>query len=219
MDFSALNRNKQDIDDGGESGDTFHALCSYIKQHRPKVVILENVCSAPFDKMAQYMLEVNYYALHKRVDTKKYYIPHTRTRGYMICLDMDAYDNHVDLGRDWLGLMDKFERPASCSVEAFLLDEDDPHVFTARQRGFKASLETTREVDWAKCQLRHLDHRTSENLGKGRPVTRWVDNGTCKPPEYFWHAWMKGNVERVWDFIDIAHLRSLTKGFDSQYKL
>lgn len=52
----------------------------WVDKHRPKIVILENVCTAPWGDMVKNFAEINYSAEFCRLDTKKYYIPHTRTR-------------------------------------------------------------------------------------------------------------------------------------------
>lgn len=53
----------------------------WIKKHRPKVVIQENVLGAPWEQIEGTYADIGYAARWVRLDTKKYYIPHTRTRG------------------------------------------------------------------------------------------------------------------------------------------
>ena len=45
---------RKDLEDGGISGDTFFGMLRYVRRHKPRVVILENVYHAPWDKMSQY---------------------------------------------------------------------------------------------------------------------------------------------------------------------
>jgi site-specific DNA-cytosine methylase len=44
---------------------------------------LENVCGAPWEEIALAFQAKGYAAHFMRVDTKRYYIPHTRTRVYL----------------------------------------------------------------------------------------------------------------------------------------
>ena len=46
-------------------------------------MILENVCGAPWEEISLAFQEKGYAAHYMRVDTKRYYIPHTRTRVYL----------------------------------------------------------------------------------------------------------------------------------------
>eukprot|EP00959_Pyramimonas_sp_CCMP1952_P111972 2341900-Pyramimonas_sp.AAC.1 len=54
-------------------------MMNWVKKFRPPVVILENVCSAPWEGVADRFREIGYNAQFTRLDTKFYYIPHTRT--------------------------------------------------------------------------------------------------------------------------------------------
>ena len=53
MDYSNLNNEKKGLDDGGESGQTFKGMMDWVDRTQPPVVILENVCGAPWDLIAQ----------------------------------------------------------------------------------------------------------------------------------------------------------------------
>jgi site-specific DNA-cytosine methylase len=56
-------------------------MLEYSKKHRVKMIILENVLKAPWKAVEAKFDEAGYGARFVRLDTKKYYIPHTRTRG------------------------------------------------------------------------------------------------------------------------------------------
>jgi site-specific DNA-cytosine methylase len=86
VDYSNLNNEKKDIDEAGESGQTFRGMMTWIKKHEPPIVILENVCGAPWDKIAERFRQQGYQADYTRLDTKRYYIPHTRTRVYLVAV-------------------------------------------------------------------------------------------------------------------------------------
>lgn len=74
VDYSNLNNVKQDIDAKGESGRTFRGMMSWVKNHRPPLVILENVCSAPWLRVIEEFEKIGYSAAQHRVDTKFFYI-------------------------------------------------------------------------------------------------------------------------------------------------
>ncbi len=66
VDYSNLNNVQQDIEANGESGRTFRGMLQWVKKHQPPIVILENVCSAPWDKVVQYFAQVEYDAQFTR---------------------------------------------------------------------------------------------------------------------------------------------------------
>lgn len=236
VDFSSLNNEKKSINAGGESGDTFGAIRDYAEKYRPKLIILENVSHAPWEVIRDVIMKkIGYAAEFLRVDTKDYYIPHTRVRGYMLCVDARSYHDpdgkhHVlkdprtlaSILSTWVAKLRAFQRPASCPVEAFLLDEDDPRIIRGREEfaiSGRGDNRRTKEIDWARCHGRHQDYRAGMFLGQKRPLMKWEDGGSCKAPDYMWQDWTRGQVERVWDTIDISWLRNLNRGFDHQYKL
>lgn len=208
---------------------------AYANKYRPKIIILENVLHAPWVAIRDTAVEkIGYSAQFLKVDTKNYYIPHTRERGYMICVDARSYsdpngDDHILKDKNaiastlstWVATLKALQRPASCSVEAFLLDEDDPRLTLARDEIAKSGRGETarREVEWSRCHGRHQDYRVGLFLGQKRPITKWEDGGSCAAPDYFWLDWILNQVERVWDTIDISYLRNLSRGFDQEYKL
>ncbi|KAH9913975.1 uncharacterized protein BXZ73DRAFT_92885 [Epithele typhae] len=219
VDYSNLNNEKQDIDANGESGRTFRGMMSWVKKHRPPLVILENVCSAPWDKVAKYFAQHDYSASHLRVDTKTFYIPHTRTRVYLLAVDK----RRSDLPEAWMDLLSKLKRPASSTLDAFLLPTDDPRIHQARQKLANEANNSSRSakgrvIDWGRCESRHQRARLEEQLGTKRPLTSWEEGGFCKLPDFAWNDWGTVQVERVWDLMDISLLRSAKKGVDSSFK-
>jgi site-specific DNA-cytosine methylase len=234
VDFSNLNNEKKTLKAGGESGDTFYAIKDYAAKYRPKIMILENVDGAPWQAIRDTAwADIGYVAEFYKVDTKDYYIPQTRCRGYMICVDAREY--HDPNGKHhklmdskttksilstWTSTLEAFERPASCPVEAFLLAEDDPRIIRGRAELANSGRGDRRikAVDWARCRGRHQDYRADLNLGQKRPLTKWEDGGSCKPSDYMWQDWMRGQVERIWDTVEVSWLRNLNRGFDHQYK-
>lgn len=244
VDFSGLNDNKKTMEQFGESGDTFFAMRDYARVFRPKIIILENVQGAPWPKIGNYMSAIGYSCKHMLVDTKDYYIPHTRQRGYMMCVDMyetikkDKRSSaekklvkdlkfaeylekfYADAGLNtYARRMKDFERPASSSVEAFLLDVDDPRVVQGRaELSTNSRSENKRVVDWTRCQGRHEDYRFALGLGSRRYLTNWEDGGTMNPRDSWWPDWWKSQVERIWDHMEMSYLRGLARGYDIEYK-
>ncbi|EIW79421.1 hypothetical protein CONPUDRAFT_107802 [Coniophora puteana RWD-64-598 SS2] len=219
VDYSNLNNEKQDIDGNGESGRTFRGMMSWVTNHRPPLVILENVCSAPWERVVQYFEKKGYSATFSRVDTKHYYIPHTRTRVYLLAVD-SSNENLPQKWKDYVTA--KLKRHASSTLDAFLLPSDDPRIHQARQKlvkeSFNGAERRTGRTDWGRCESRHQRARLEELLGPKRPLTNWDEGGSCKLPDFAWGDWGTGQVERVWDLMDITLLRSAQKGIDPSYK-
>ncbi|KAG7445040.1 uncharacterized protein BT62DRAFT_1007412 [Guyanagaster necrorhizus] len=219
VDYSNLNNEKQDIDANGESGRTFRGMMSWVTNHRPPIVILENVCSAPWARVQEKFEVHGYSATFSRVDTKQYYIPHTRTRVYLIAVDK----KNSAIPDEWKDYVTKkLKRPASSTLDAFLLASDDPRIHYARQKlvqeSYNALDRRTGRTDWSRCESRHQRARLEEGLGSKRPLTSWDEGGFCKLPDFAWGDWGIGQVERVWDLMDISHLRDAKKGVDPSYK-
>lgn len=241
VDFSKLNKHTKSLADVGESGDTFRAIFKYAKRYRPAIIILENVDGAPWELIEaiwkndrpkirektgggfeNYWLrgEVPYSAGWVRADAKNYYIPQTRIRRYMICIDPLRFASRDEADQavlDWKTYMIQLQQRASASVEAFLLAEDDPRLQYAKDEMSKTG-KMRRETDWELCIGRHEDYRTREELGTSRPVLNWNNNGCAKASSYLWTDWSLTQVERIWDTFDISYLRNAAKGMDSFYK-
>lgn len=173
VDYSNLNNEKQDLDANGESGRTFRGMMSWVRNHQPPLVILENVCSAPWERVVNYFEKNNYSAKFVRVDTKQYYIPHTRTRVYLLAVNKA----HSSMPKKWAELVSTLKRPASSTLDAFLLPSDDPRIHQSRQKlvqeGYNALDRRTGRTDWGRCESRHQRARLEEALGSKRPLTGW----------------------------------------------
>lgn len=184
VDYSNLNNEKQDIDANGESGRTFRGMMSWVQKHRPPLVILENVCSAPWPRVVEYFKKNNYSAEFMRVDTKTFYIPHTRTRVYLLAVD----EKHSSMPKEWKKLIDQLKRPASSTLDAFLLPSDDPRIHQAREKLVRESFNgvdrRTGRTDWGRCESRHQRARLEEELGSKRPLTNWDDGMLIHVKDY-----------------------------------
>ncbi|KAJ5591523.1 uncharacterized protein N7459_001892 [Penicillium hispanicum] len=225
VDFSTLNNKQKTMEDIGESGATFKALLQYAARRRPPIVILENVRGAPWEEACQYWDSIGYLALHVIVDTKEYYIPQTRVRGYLLAMD----NSHGGIGNsDWadisgrfLELVSEFKRPASSPAGMFLLSDDDRRLEQIRKDlSTRLEASTARaEVAWERYQERHASHRTETRVGEQRPISRSQGGGvTCQPPVFYWNQWFRAQVERIWETLDIKFLLGLQKEVDMNYK-
>ncbi|KAG5187340.1 hypothetical protein JKP88DRAFT_161808 [Tribonema minus] len=216
VDYSNLNNEKKSIDGGGESGQTFHGMLNWVKKHQPPIVILENVCSAPWESVVQRFKKNGYSAGFARLDTKNYYIPHTRTRGYLFA----SLGGDADVPGAWKSMVKKLEFPSNSTLEAFLLPNDDPRIATARANLTKTwdANKTRARVDWSRCESRHHRARLEEELGSKRPLTGWEEGGLCTLPDFAWHDWGLAQTDRVLDLMDINHIRMAKTGVDSCYK-
>ncbi|CAK4032193.1 DNA repair rad8 [Lecanosticta acicola] len=222
VDFSRLNTRRKGLEDGGESADTWKAVRAFCKAYRPAFVLLENVRGALWDVMLADYQALGYETAGALVDTKNYYLPQTRQRGYMVCFDKGkmgqmAGNAKSRIATTWKSLMEQLQRRASAPVSSFLLSNDE----VTRQQ-FRND-EALREVDWTQCEIRHIDYRQKERLGNARPVTHWSESGAILPPDNGHAAWYAKQVERVKDTIDCATLRKALPSlksdkFDARFK-
>jgi site-specific DNA-cytosine methylase len=236
VDFSRLNSHTKKITDNGESGDTFRSLVEYLVRFRPAICIVENVKSAPWKEIQGILsndfegLSANsqehysgiwkdgdraYAAKVVQLDTKDYYIPQTRQRGYLVAIDRkyEDADTAVD---EWVRKLEDLEQRASSPVESFLSEDT---VATDMSNSPAFIKKHGREVDWDICYARHQEYRISSGLGTRRPLTQWVRGGSCTGPDHWQLDWVRAQVERVWDTLDVCHLRNAQRGFDDSYKM
>jgi site-specific DNA-cytosine methylase len=247
VDFSMLNGKRQKLEANGESGRTFFATLDYMKEFKPRMVIFENVKSAPWHgkmKDGEWQNGIDYHVKRAGyasrciiLDTKNYSIPHTRQRGYMLCLHMlvaylTFYGNAQEPTEEQLAefcdpengglanIFDKWEktvryfgRPASVSADAFLLDADDARI-TGIQEGELEEI-SRKPISWEKCKDGHFDYRSKLGLGNKRPLTSWSDN-TYKLPDYFRFG-QKGFTQRVLDTLDIYHAQNILRYIDDRH--
>jgi site-specific DNA-cytosine methylase len=163
--------------------------------------------------------ELGYHATFTRVDTKDYYIPQTRQRGYLFGVKKGRGVDKSAV-RQWIDCVKDIKRPASAALDAFMFPSDDPRVLKGRERlsaGRGGAAEKTGRVDWARCEARHLFARSSENLGDKRPLTGWSDSGNVTLPSYAWNEWANAQVHRIHDLMDINMLRLAKGGVDGTY--
>ena len=248
VDFSNLNGNRLNLEQMGESGRTFFATLQYMVEYLPKIVIFENVLTAPWTTKItkdgkkpglDYHIGLAGYATRFiKLDTKKFYLPHTRLRGYMICINKaHAYTSFCDEAKTeptekdlddfahpetgglnvlfdfWEKLVEYLGCDASVGVDAMLLAADDPRLFSLRDG--ESEGKSRKAIPWEKCKVGHHEYRSAYGFGSKHAITDWHDD-IYKLPDYF-HRNVKGLTQRVLDTIDIAHLRNLKRGFDDRF--
>ncbi|KAJ3021731.1 hypothetical protein HKX48_007900 [Thoreauomyces humboldtii] len=219
VDFSNLNNKKKTLTEGGESGKTFRGMLAWVAKHRPSIVILENVQGADWDGSVQPAVEkVKYRVQHASLDTKHYYIPCTRNRGYLFATAEEL--SEPSYPAIWLNTVRSLTRPATVPVEALLLQEDDPRVQEARAALVKADGNSRRgRLDWNRCEARHRKARDEEKLGQLRPLTEWQDGGVCTLLQSSWQEWGRTQTDRVLDLMDIAYIRlAVQDNTDASFK-
>jgi site-specific DNA-cytosine methylase len=149
-------------------------MIEWIKKAAPPMVILENVIGAPWKEKIKVMEGLGYYAAWVKVDTKDYYIPHTRQRGYLFAVKKDsslagASPVSAKATKKWADtVLTTLKRPASGALDAFMLPNDDPRVLLGRVRMATSESADNKSTDWSKCETRHLFARASEELGEKR---------------------------------------------------
>lgn len=223
VDFSNLNNQKKSLEDKGESGSTFYGILKYAKVYRPPLVILENVKGAPWAQAAKAWQDIGYAATFAMVDTKDYYIPQTRERGYMICIDRQRGGCEQladDAVAEWAQVFAQFERRASSPASSFILEDDDPRLERIeKDMAEKSASSRSRTANWSKYQARHQSYRLNNKLGYKRPLSKFQDHGSCNMPDFVWQEWSRVQPERIWDTLDMNFLRTLrTHRYDINYK-
>jgi site-specific DNA-cytosine methylase len=216
----------------GESGGTFFAILDYADDFRPPLVILENVKSAPWDLLQGFWEDIGYRAGYTILDTKDYYISHTRQRGYMLCINCRVPDSglaadgggmHPETAQraigNWQALMQKFKRQASSSVEAFLLPPGGEQLQRAHEDMIRALGSSDRkDYAWDKCRVRYKNFRDEQRLGNGRPYSQWTENGWSLLPDYANTPLINRQTDRIKDTLDCALLLKAIDGVDIGYK-
>lgn len=158
---------------------------------------------------------------HSSMDTKEYYIPHTRTRVYLVATPL-TNSGPSNLPEKWIETVKDLKRPWSSPFEAFLLPTDNVHIHRARldlaaERFYKDGTQR-KATDWGRCESRHARARNDEELGVLRPLTAWKEAGVCKGLDWTWNDWLSSQTERVVDLLDISTLRVAKEGIDSGFK-
>ncbi|KAI0144141.1 hypothetical protein F4776DRAFT_675687 [Hypoxylon sp. NC0597] len=214
----------------GESGQTFYSMLSYVRNQHPKIVVLENVSMAPWDEATNVWFPfIGYSASHIKLDTKDFYIPHTRNRGYLIALDNNVFEPDAAevILKEWTKILkNDLTRRASAPVCDWLLPPAHPLTERARQDDSEKALGPAADSEWQRSKSIHTRVRKIEDLGDTRPITMWDVKGG-QPYDRMDRGMIRSNPNRVLDCIDIIHLRAEKRGisigdvfypYDSRFK-
>ncbi|KAJ5572309.1 C-5 cytosine methyltransferase [Penicillium sp. DV-2018c] len=228
VDFSTLNNSQKSLQQGGESGTTFNGLLQYAKKFRPRIIIQENIRNAPWDQMEKTWKELGYFPVLANLDTKHYYIPQTRERGYMVIIDqrrlkaaglfegLEDREGTQRVASRVSNLIAQLKRPASAPLGLFLLDDGDRRLELVEKRSWRFSRS---EIRWEQYKIRHAVHRKELGLGTERPITRSIPGvNDLQTMDFYWHRFLQTEPERVWDTLDITFLKRLRQGCDINFK-
>ncbi|KAI1112170.1 hypothetical protein F5Y14DRAFT_463767 [Nemania sp. NC0429] len=205
----------------GESSYTFLSTVCYITRHRPKMVVLENVVGAPWHAMCDFFLNgAGYAATYTLMDTKDYYIPQTRLRGYVVAVDRHVFGASADqIIAEWGPEVNSLRRSASTPMQDWLLSSHDPLAMRARQDDSEkvaaSGLNSGRSSQWSRSKLRHDRVRRQCKLGPGRPLTAWGLGGIDQPYDRMDKLVLKGQNDRALDCVDMYYLRCLHAGAET----
>lgn len=197
-------------------------MVKWIRRAQPQIILLENVSGAPWDQKVRLLSEIGYAATFTRIDTKQYYIPQTRQRGYLFAVRSSKKQSDPRPTK-WMNLVKALKRPASAPLDAFMLPNDDPRVLRGRAKLTAESLNASGEnragrTDWTKCETRHQRCRSTEQLGDQRPLTEWSETTAVTMPGFAWNDWTGAQVNRIHDLMDINTLRMAQLDMDCTYK-
>lgn len=194
---------------------TFAAAINYLRERQPKIVIFENVETAPWESTADYVFPLSGYSVKiMKLDTKHYYLPQTRSRKYVIGFNHKFFG--VEVARALCGKiasnLEALKYSYSCNVTDFLLPVGSIELHRARNEMELTALSAQeRDVDWSFSKSRHETFRDTHNLGDSRPWIQWRENGNSNAPDRMWKPWEARQPNRVSDLLDCAHLAG-TKG-------
>lgn len=214
VDYSALNSLPRSFGEKGESYDTMKGISRYCRRHKPAVVILENVKGAPWSSICEYWYHKNGYdVVVMQVDTKDFYIPQTRQRGYLVGFNRErakAAGFSTERGlRDVLHFCGRLQQRASSPYTDFIYKNDSAENERARRMVETSTTINTKEQDWSSCRHRYANLRVQYQFGDARPYTAWRENGTSQPPDQVWMPWMRKQVPRIQDTLEIGYMRYL----------
>lgn len=205
----------------GESAVTFFSSMKYVLKVRPKLVVLENVNTAPWNNIAdQYLPMAQYYARYMSVDSKDFGVPQTRLRGYCVAADWTHYgDDARKIVEEWAKIVQAIAPRTQIPLEKLLLHPGDRAV---REMEIPIERGSCREpsAKATMCNMRHRDARELFFLPNLNPMTGLDERGTCKPDDRIFGGWIQKQGGRVCDLLDISWLRILYQlNFDARFKL
>ncbi|CRG84606.1 Cation-independent mannose-6-phosphate receptor [Talaromyces islandicus] len=218
VDYSNLNNWRKTFGQRGESDDTLRAVLAYCEVHKPRITVLENLSNAPWSQIGPAFEKIGYHFRSMKVDTKDFYLPQTRERCYALCIQKSLAPGGAEWLEEWVSVFTSFKRRASSPFTEFIDADDD--VIEKRKTERVCRTEPKSTTNWSLYTIRHADVRRETTFGNGRPITHWQEGGKCCPATWMDRPWFFSQVERVWDTIDVNHLRTLAvHGYDNSFKV
>ncbi|KAI1331795.1 hypothetical protein F5Y16DRAFT_422225 [Xylariaceae sp. FL0255] len=205
-----------------QSTKTFFGMVGYCLNKGPKIILLENVQGAPWDEICEIWLPAaGYVATYLYLDTKDYYIPHTRARGYAIAVHCETFGlaKAKAILKAWRLILPRLKAYPSSPVSEWLLQNNDPMAIKARQDESELAMRLKKEKDssWSRSELRHYRERRDNELGEDAPMTAWNNYMTVAPYDRFDRLTKRLLSQRALDCIDILYLL-FRKGKKSEKK-
>ena len=243
VDFSTMNNHRKTLSDLGESGDVLKAIMLYCQKFYPRFVILENVTTADWtlvkdlwmgdrrrlvEKLGPEMApewfifggeeHPGYECAFLLLDTKSFYLPHSRRRVYMFLAQKGTLESSRTAVNVWRYICSNSKRFTSCSVEEFMYGVNSP-ALRLRMRKL-CRKERGRSHPWAMSSLRYRRARLEERMRFfGRPITHWQEaGGSVVLRDDWWKGSVMGQQERIWDHLEIAFLRRALDDDDLNYR-
>ncbi len=183
VDYSALNlkADKKGTRAQGESARTLRGILDYADCHKPTLILLENVEGAPWAKVREKWSSVGYETVHVKLDTINYYLPQTRSRGYLFGIHIqqaEAADVDIQIALEtWVEEMSRFQRRASSPYIDFALSEEDPRLLVARNKS-EDGIGKQSSISWVACR------KSSCEISRERGARNWhtVHQPSWPPP-------------------------------------
>lgn len=225
---SAMDAMNAETDKKNQSEQTFAGAINYIKCRQPKVVICENVDSAPWQKLVEngiFQL-MGYSATVLRLDTKQFYMPQTRVRKYLILFSHRAFTlaGAQALTKMFEAILPQLQHTHSNSVLDFLFPLNSHELQKARNEvESDAQGSRERETNWSISRDRHEAYRRKYILPEIHPWMHWFLNAHANSPANMWKPWANRMPLRVLDVLDCLFLyalygRSVFGPYDMRYK-
>ncbi|KAG8161719.1 hypothetical protein KVR01_008706 [Diaporthe batatas] len=226
---SAIDSMNAENERKNQSEQTFAGAINYIKCRQPKVVVCENVDSAPWQKLVDngiFQL-MGYSATVLRLDTKQFYMPQTRVRKYLILFSHRAFTlaGAQALSNMFRGILPQLEHTHSNSVLDFLFPINSHELQKARNEvESDAQGSRERETDWSISKDRHAAYRRKHILPRIHLWMQWDLSGHANTPVTMWKPWASRMPLRILDVMECFYLhglygRSIRRGpYDIRYK-
>lgn len=225
---SAMHAMNAETEKKNQSEQTFSGAINYIKFRQPKVVICENVDSAPWQKLVDngiFQL-MGYSATVLRLDTKHFYMPQTRIRKYLILFSHRAFTlaGAQALTKMFEDILPQLQHTHSNSVLDFLFPLNSHELQKARNEvESDAQGSRERETSWSISRDRHEAYRRKFTLPPLHPWMQWFLNAHANSPANMWKPWANRMPLRVLDVLDCLflyalHGKSIFGPYDMRYK-